>query len=205
MRPSRGLGYLQFNKTGLQMNLPGNMETESGDIVYDAGLDWSITRGNPNGAWTYGEMTIGFGSFARYVITDTDVLDTWQNGTVFPDIYPQIGLGNYYTQTHANYNGPIGTLLLHPGPATEPSVLRWTAPRNFSSLVITGQFLTGASDSPSISVRFRNEAIFAGINAGAFNLRLLNVSRLESVDFCVYGGSFNFGTTPLEAHIVATP
>ncbi|MDD5705351.1 MAG: VCBS repeat-containing protein, partial [Kiritimatiellae bacterium] len=160
--------------------------------VYDPTGDFSITNGNPNGVWTYGWMDTSFTSFTPF----TKV--TMGSGGVNPQWYgwhtdstPCLWL-NKTTGTISD--NPPGWLALHPGPGSEPAVLRWTAgtPGHCRA---EGQFLAGASGTMLVGVRHNTNWLWQASNAGAFTSEV-DVASGDVLDFVVCGG-YAAGTTPL--------
>jgi len=108
-----------------------------GGTVYDAVSDFSASA-NPNGVWSYGwSATLG-GPLNLYTISDSTCYKGDSAWGEYPcsggDIPPPklshnntnhvISLAPHFP----NITIPPTLLLLHPGPAGEYSVLRWTAP-----------------------------------------------------------------------------
>jgi hypothetical protein len=93
---------------------------------------------------------------------------------------------------------PTGWLSLHPGPGTEPSVLRWTAPVA-GNVHVTGQFLAGDSGIMTIAVRHNSQEVWKATNSGSFDLNI-KISAGDNVDFAVYG-DYGYGNTPISATI----
>src|SRR5207249_2540175 len=113
-----------------------------------------ISRGNPNGVWTYGWMDTGFTTFTPYTTSlysgGLGGSPQWygpQGGDLTPAIW-------FNTSANTYYGVPPDWLSLHPGPGTQPSVLRWTAPVGFAgSIDVGGQFLAGDSGIMQVAVR----------------------------------------------------
>ena len=162
-------------------------------VVFDATADFSITNGNPNGAWSYGWMPTDFSTFNLHTNATTNVNGDspgWGDVTGF---WKNLG--------SAAYGVPTGWLSLHPGPGEEPSVVRWTSPL-LGSARIQGRFLAGDSGSMLVAVRMNGQAVWQATDSGAFDL-LRSVVAGDTVDFAVYGGYWA-GNTPLEATIALT-
>jgi len=113
-----------------------------------------------------------------------------QGGDLTPCIW--INTGRY------NVRSAYRWLSLHPGPGTEPSILRWTAPV-VGKVHVTGQFLAGDGGIMTIaySIMFKN----CGRHLMPAN-SILNivVAAGDNIDFAVYGG-YGYGNTPISATI----
>jgi hypothetical protein len=173
-------------------------------IVYSALHDFSTTNGNPNGNWSYGWMPADFSKFNIYSAHGAFM---WY-GNIGRDLTPYIwnntgDLTNGVPPGLGSTNGiasgvPTGWLSLHPGPGTEPSVLRWTAPVA-GSVHVTGQFLAGDSGIMTVAVRHNSQEVWKATNSGSFDLNI-KISEGDNVDFAVYGG-YGYGNTPISATI----
>ena len=168
-------------------------------IVYNATTDFSITNGNPNDVWSYGWMPTSFNNFNIYTNHSLNALASspqWYGwgGDWTPGIWKNAGT--------TAYGVPTGWLSLHPGPETEPCVLRWTSPL-LGSARIQGRFLAGDSGSMLVAVRMNGQAVWQAVDSGAFDL-LESIVPGVTVDFVVYGGYYS-GNTPIEAIISLTP
>ena len=158
--------------------------------VYSAVDEFSTTNGNPNISWSYGWMPTDFSKFNIYT-AHTSI--QWY-GKLGSDLTPVIWLNS----NNLGYGVPNGWLSLHPGPGTEPSVLRWTAPVA-GDIHVKGQFLPGDSGSMTVAVRHNNLEIWKASNSGDFDLNI-KVNAGDTVDFTVYG-SYMYGNTPISATI----
>ncbi len=173
------------------------MTCAAGAATWDFNADWSSGNGNPNGAWSYGWMPVGFGElhlFTNAYVTSYShgwsgwagdgTPGQWQNDS---DGWP--------------YGVPPHDVSLHPGPGTEPCVARWTAPAGASgAATVTGEFLPGDGGAMTVGVRHNGETLWIASDAGAFDLSL-SVNPGDTIDFAVYGGYW-YGNTPLRAKIV---
>jgi len=159
---------------------------------YNATTDFSVTNGNPNGVWSYGWMPVDFSSFNlydhSYAIPDEQL--GWRtSGADAPAIWKNIP--GYPPQ-----GIPAGWLSLHPGPGTQPSVLRWIAPA-VGSVTVVGQFLPGDIGNMQVAVRLNNRSLWTAADSGGYALRTA-VNIGDKIDFAVYGGYAN-GVTPVSA------
>jgi hypothetical protein len=158
--------------------------------TYSAVDEFSTTNGNPNISWSYGWMPTDFSKFNIYTAHSSF---QWYGG-LGGDLTPMIWLNS----NNLGYGVPNGWLSLHPGPGTEPSVLRWTAPVA-GDIHVKGQFLPGDSGSMTVAVRHNNLEIWKASNSGDFDLNI-KVNAGDTVDFTVYGG-YMYGNTPISATI----
>jgi hypothetical protein len=95
--------------------------------TWDAVADFSITNGNPNGAWSYGTGVAGQ-SFTPMPVTVTSADGVSKGWTVSS---PVLGTPAIFEDSAAFTSGTVlglpGVLRVHPGPSTDV-ILRWTAP-----------------------------------------------------------------------------
>lgn len=161
-------------------------------IDFDATDAFTTLNGNPNGAWSYGWMPVGFGAFTPYVNHTTSGNPQWYGwgGDHSPSIWLNLG--------GPAYGVPTGWLSLHPGPGTEPSIMRWTAPASGVARV-AGQFLPGDSGAMQVAVRRNGQVWWNAADAGSFDLTT-EVAAGATIDFTVYGG-YGAGNTPIAAAI----
>jgi len=119
-----------------------------GTIVWDAGADWSIGNGNPNGAWTYGSadylspgVTVDVGTFTPFALAKTAAdykdfppdpptpanpatLEIWQDN----DLDPNANSNRAATDYNA-FGITFVSNRVNLSPANGPVTLaRWTAP-----------------------------------------------------------------------------
>jgi len=145
---------------------------------------------NPDIAWSYGWMPTDFSKFNLYITHSTIQWYGPQGG----DRSPSIWINNGDTA----YGVPTGWLSLHPGPGTEPSILRWTAPVA-GNIHVTGQFLPGDGGIMTVGVFHNAEKLWTASDSGKFDLNL-TIAAGDNIDFAVYGG-YGFGNTPISATI----
>jgi PEP-CTERM motif len=100
--------------------------------TYDALNDFSITSGNPNGVWSYGEGDVGTTSFNPFTVNGNDPTNParaifWRS-TVLNDGAPAIiknTLGTAFSASTAVF--PTNVLDIHPG-INDDVIIRFTAP-----------------------------------------------------------------------------
>ncbi len=176
---------------GMQSTVtPGQPPTSPAIRTFSARDDYSVANGNPNGAWTYGWMPVDFSVFNIYA-THTDI--QWY-GPIGSDRTPCIWVNN----GGAAYGVPSGWLSLHPGPGTEPSVLRWMAPMA-GNVHVVGEFLAGDGGVMTVAVRVNGREVWSARDAGKFD-QAVKAAAGDTVDFAVYGG-YGFGNTPITVTI----
>jgi hypothetical protein len=156
----------------------------------NATIDFSLDKGNPNGVWSYGWMPTDFSAFNIYT-THSEI--QWY-GPLGGDRTPCI----WKQAAGTSYGVPSGWISLHPGPGTEPSILRWTAPKA-GTIHVTGQFLAGDGGKMTIGIRKDNQEIWKAEDAGAFDI-ITKVATGSLIDFAVFG-SYLYGNTPISAVI----
>jgi len=172
------------------------------DTIWDVNSQFSNTKGNPNGAWSYG--WVNNSAFQLYEITSQGGANGTSPGWCgpyngVPVIWKNTGVPIYAVET--------GQLSLHPGPDSQMCVAQWTAPADWSgSAAIQGQFFPGDSGIMQVGI-FKNgdwgSPLWSASDSGSFNLSEQIVAG-DTIDFGVYGG-FSYGNTPLEATITAVP
>ena len=100
--------------------------------TYNALNDFSITYGNPNGVWSYGEGTAGTNEFTAFIVKGSDP-DVLGRSTFWRTTDPNLGapavikntLGTAFTAATAVF--PTNVLDFHPGVADDV-IIRFTAP-----------------------------------------------------------------------------
>ncbi len=165
--------------------------------TWDITADFSISNGNPNGAWSYGWANVDFSSFTLYT-NSGNVLWGYR-----PAWYGWLGDKTPYVfkNTGDTANGVTsGWISIHPGSGEEPSIARWTAPAGVTGVVrILGEFLPGNSGSMDVDIRKNNSEIWKAEDSGTFDLNTV-VAPGDTIDFAVFGGYFS-GDTPVAATI----
>jgi hypothetical protein len=166
--------------------------------VWDAKKEFSVDNGNPNGAWSYGWMPVGFGEFTAFVNHGIfGVNPQWYgwSGDRCPSVW-------YNADSVAYNNIQPGEMSIHPGPGTEPIVVRWTAPQAFERDVrIVGHFGAGDWGRVLVGVRFNGVSAWEADDHGAFDLAA-KVASGDTIDFVGYAG-YGYGNTVLDASISA--
>jgi hypothetical protein len=209
---------------GALLVLLASSASASGGTLWDAGSDFSLTS-NPNGQWSYGfETTLG-GALTGFTVAATaHGLDAWATATNYPGEEATAYVGHNPTAstiTYTTFSIPPNALQLHPGPAGQYAVVRWTSPFVVNTLVtVDGSFFseddhttpTPAGTTTDVHI-FRNgvSLLDSNINGTAatspFSLTLA-VGAADTIDFAVGFGSnmdYKFDSTGLHAHISDNP
>ena len=180
----------------LCLALAVSLGTGFAQTTWDPTASFSVSNGNPNGVWTYGWMDTGFGAFTPYTTATANAWQGW-GGDGTPTIWINQG-------ATTSFGVPAGYLSIHPGPGTEPSVLRWTSPVT-GLVAMSGQFLAGDSGVMQVAI-FQNtktNTLWSATDAGTFNFNV-NVTAGDTLNFTVFGG-YGFGNTPLQLSLTAVP
>lgn len=166
-------------------------------FAYNPTTDFSITNGNPNGVWSYGWMSVGFGplNLLTNPVPRAGGNPVWAGWNY--DYSPCI----WNNLDGSAVGVPTGWLALHPGPGQQPIVLRWTAPAP-GPVTVEGQFLPGDSGAMQVAVRLDGGPWWNALDSGTFSLQT-NVVAGTTIDFTVYGG-YGHGTTALTV-LISTP
>lgn len=185
--------------------------------VHDVAADFSRTN-NPNGVWSYG-WSFGLGS---PVIESTDPrvregLDTWRGNRAAdgnPAIYENTTGSPILLGGTALYQpGQFG---LHPGPAGEFAVARWTAPASGTITIdsaFVGQDVFNTTTDAHI-LHNGSVPLFASLVEGfgdtseVYSRIIMTVLAGDTVDFSVgFGrnGNFSNDSTGLSATITPEP
>jgi len=187
----------------------------------DVARDFSIGS-NPGGAWSYGwAPTIGQ-SFALNLFNwafgaGSNVAFGWSaaNPALVSDANPSVlyllnGTGQLFS--YSTISAPSGTVNLHPGPAGELAVARWTAP-TAGTYLVSGAFRGNdvAGTTTDVHILRNNVSIMDGAVNGtgvsqAFSQTLV-LAAGDRVDFAVGTGGNGFfnDSTGLSAVISAVP
>jgi RHS repeat-associated protein len=179
--------------------------------TFEAAGDFSGTL-NPNGPWTYGWSPTRGGPFTPGVGTTDAGLPAWRRALGgLPGSFPVI-LGNPTDQTV--YVGGLvplraDSLLLHPGPAGENAVVRWTAAAA-GSYRIEGRFqgIDPAGTSSDVAVLRNGTALFSrDVNGSAESAPFAIVQSLDAGDVLAFtvgfgtNGNYNSDSTALHLRI----
>lgn len=176
---------------------------------YNAFADFSVTNGNPNGAWSYGWSATLFSSLNLYTsgVVAGDGTWNWSDPN-----HIMFGAPAAWINPTANQVGtvPSMTAAFHPGVSDEFSHYIWTAPTTglFSLSATFSPFDTGGTD---VHILDNGVSLFAGNvspgNPQSFST-VLPVVAGDKIDFAVgFGpdGSAGFDTTGISAIISEVP
>lgn len=166
--------------------------------VYNPTTEFTLAN-NPNGVWTYGWMPTDFSSFNPFLnAMDGPIFDQWYTAGMSGDQTPTVTLNASSGYLH---QVAPGQLTIHPGPAQEAAVLRFTAPTS-GQYDVVGQFLAGDSGVMQVGIADQSGFIWTATNAGSFTFTNHAMSAGQTLDFRVWGG-YLYGNTPLELSIAA--
>jgi hypothetical protein len=178
----------------------GGGQLHAATMQWNVKSDFSIANGNPSGRWTYGMVNNSV--FVPYSVSiDDGINQMWEASSDGPELGIKYGQSGYGVQS--------GQFFLHPGPSSQASVARWTAPAGIVSPVqVQGQFLSGDIGVMDVGIFVNGipqvtTPYWHSTDSGAFNFSL-PVSPGNTIDFAVYG-SYGYGSTPLEATVTGTP
>ncbi len=157
--------------------------------------EFSISNGNPNGVWSYGQKSPGLEGFVLMQYPVMGVQGPLWGARDWSDLTPSIWLNT----TPNEFQGiPSGVVSLHPGPSGEAATIRFTSPVA-EAMTIRGKFTPGNSGIMLVGVMVNEVLEWHAVDAGPFWLtRTLAVGG--TVDFVVYGG-YGSGATGLIAEI----
>jgi endonuclease YncB( thermonuclease family) len=209
---------IEEEKPGVPPGVAEPFDQARADLISDVAADFSRTS-NPNGVWRYGwSFTLG----SSFILsTDRRVregLDTWRG-----DRAADGNTGAYHNGT----GGPIilngsaryepGQFGLHPGPAGEYAVVRYTAPKAGQAFLTSrfiGQDFFGTGTTTDVYVLLNGRTLLNGLVEG-FGSRSavpfstsLAVLPGDTIDFAVgFGRNRTFGhdSTALAATITLVP
>lgn len=180
--------------------------------AYDAVENFSATQ-NPSGAWSYGYRAAG-GPFTPYAARTNFFgagANTWQaSASACCPMVTKNNTGSAYAYPNAtSVSHHPAFLNLHPGPAGERSVVRWTAPAAGTYRVV-GQFegLDTGGTTSDVKVTHNSAVLFSGaVNgfgaAAPFTLTL-KAAAGDAVEFSVGvggNGTHSYDSTGLHAAV----
>ena len=172
------------------------------DVSWNLAADFSVTNGNPNGAWSYGYVDTWSwsGAFLRYQtgnytgVSGSPIWHTAQTNS------PDCGSVFLNRSSDVQEGAAPGQLSIQPGSNSIPAGVRWTAPSNaYGVVTVSGQFFSGGVASPRIVVRYKDASVWSGTDAGVFALTN-SIAASNTIDFIV-SGDYAGGATPLDAVI----
>lgn len=186
----------------------------------DLQSDFSITNGNPNGAWGYGQLSALGGSFMAADVATTGTagsatLDSWSfSTTTFPVISKLI------SGSLAGFNGgdgliSIGEVVMHPGPGNELAVIRYTVPSSglydLSGYFGAGDGFGNGSFGKIDGYVYKNTTALWSVldTAGthSFSLNAVSLVAGDYVDVVVgFGGDgYTYDSTPVNLTFTPVP
>lgn len=173
------------------------------EATWNSANDFSITNGNPNGAWTYGvknPLNLG-GALATFPDSGAGSFLYW-----IDNAHQSLGAPACAKNISGGWiNGVApGEANFHPGPGNEIATYRWTAPYA-GNYHVFGKF--GAGDGGAVDVYiYRNGSSLKSVNGATGDEPFdygMALNPGDTIDFMVgNAGSFYYDSTPLHATIV---
>jgi hypothetical protein len=173
--------------------------------TWNPAADFTTANGNPNGVWSYGWMDTAFTTFtadtlfqaSAAALGGSPIWYTSPSGDGTPAVWLNTSGSSYF--------GILpGQLSLHPGPGSEPSVLRWTAPVGIApSVNVSGHFFAGDIGVMQVAVRRGASVLWTATDAGVFDF-ITGISPGDTLDFTVFNG-YTSGNTGFSLALTAVP
>ncbi len=167
--------------------------------VFDAAADFSASS-NPNGAWSYGYTTSLGSALNTYSTSQTPTVTYWTepalNGSPYPNVAHN-GTGSTYVNVASSITWATGQLSIHPGPANEKSVVRWTAPAAATVDVAASYTpLDAQAVDTDVHILINGASVYSQI-LGAFgdvksHTTTVSVNAGDTIDFVVGYGTTNY-------------
>ncbi len=168
--------------------------------TWDLNRDFNVET-NPSGAWSYGWETSMGQPLQLYDSGQVDGSNPNWNSIQYHHPADQTPIIWKNMSPKAAFGVQPGQLSIHPGPRSEPSVVRWTAPQT-GLYQVAGHFGAGDSGLMNVFILQSNDVIWKAIHFEEnrpFNLTL-QVTAGEHLDFLVTGG-YQYGNTPIDIAI----
>jgi hypothetical protein len=154
---------------------------------------------NPSGAWSYGYRATGGSGFALYTNLSAPYagVDRWSSAQAPEPMVAYNRTGQ--TASYLTISHPADVLNLHPGPAGQKSVVRWTAP--FSGTVnIEGRFegIDTHGTTTDVAVVQNSATTLFSRNINGYGVKApfsitKSVDAGDTIDFSVgYGSNANY-------------
>lgn len=180
--------------------------TAASAAVFDLASDFSVSNGNPNGVWSYGQLDTLSSPFTPWVISGISEApyapsEFWHSSDP-GDSNPTV----WHNLTSETFFGiQPGEVSLHPGSSGQGATVRWTAPVGDVGVTYAVNAVFGAGDGGvmSLSVLFNGVSVWTGTDAGSFSESRL-VSAGDHYDFVVHTG-YIAGSTSLAATLTSVP
>ncbi|HIJ86238.1 MAG TPA: LamG domain-containing protein [Desulfuromonadales bacterium] len=169
---------------------------------FDLAKDFAIKK-NPNGPWSYGYSATRGSAFKLFNTTFDQMIYgghmiAWQlpyGDPTFAGAEQPIVKALEAIDQHWSVFTPTGTVTMHPGPAGDNSVIRWTAPETATYKIdgaFTGRDINGTTTDVAVlsgNVQIFSENVFGFNNPYPFTATM-PVHKGQTVDFTVgYGGN----------------
>jgi hypothetical protein len=176
---------------------------------WDAKSDFS-TANNPSGAWTFGQSATLGSTFTRFpTIIKRGAIDYWATSAAAPD--PAAGRNpDKFPQTLNDIAFLPHQFVLHPGPAGQYAIARWTAPSAGKFLLQSIFAGLGSVSTTDVHIQQNGVSLFDdainGRGKRASYTSIVTVAAEDTIDFAAgYGAdkAYNSDTTSLDAQLRA--
>lgn len=187
--------------------LLGAIFVSSAHAVWDFSADFSVTNGNPNGAWSYGikQPSSVTGPLSVFPTSGSSSDWQWWHDPAILQLGAPAASKNISSVT---INGVApGEASLHPGAQGEVATVRWTAP-NSNVYRVYGYFAAGDGGSVDVYIGAPQGLyldVYGTYSRVDFDFTQ-NLNARDRLDFMVgHAGSFFYDSTPLHLTIEAVP
>ncbi len=188
----------------------------------DLTSEFSVSNGNPNGAWSYGTKTSPTGVFTAFtnagsgIISGPTTVDFWGNSAVFnvPSAF-KLTAGTLNGFNGGNGGLSIGDISLHPGAGNEIAVIRYTVAAtglyDISALWGAGDGLAnGTRGAVSTELLLNNSSLFSVANTlvgQSFSSSSVSLTAGDTLDIQVGKGldQHFYDSTPVNLSVQAVP
>lgn len=171
----------------------------------DVGTDFSITNGNPNGAWTYGYRNSLSDVFNPFTNTATgNGVEIWFTPGLSGDSTPSA----FKNTNGFSVNGvPGGSFGLHSGPNGQFGVAQYKV-QDGGDMRVAGMWGAGDAGIVDLYIQLNGTTIWSRTGVGgdeAFDLTF-STSSNDQIQFVLgFAGAYQFDSTPLTATIESVP
>jgi hypothetical protein len=178
-----------------------------------AGLstDFSVTN-NLNGAWFYGWATSAVGQFTLLEshtppagLPASAAIQFWTTASAYSVLVAKnIGTSTVLFNGTANYLS--GAVVIHPGPAGQVAISRWTAP-SAGTYLVNATFFRSDSGTTVVHLRRNGVSIFSAVLSNSRQStntsKAVGLSAGDTVDFVVGdgGNGYTFDSVLVTANI----
>jgi hypothetical protein len=188
----------------------------------DLTSEFSVSNGNPNGAWSYGTKTSPTGVFTAFTTSGAGQVlgpitaDFWGNSSIFN--FPsalKLTAGTLNGFNGGNGGLSVGDVSLHPGAGNEIAVVRYTVAAtglyDISALWGAGDGLSnGTRGAVSTELLLNNASLFSVANTltgQSYNSSSVSLSAGDVLDIQVGKGNdaHFYDSTPVNLSVQAVP